>query len=231
MMYEYAVAFVVGIDLSNVWSKPSKRPLRNDGAPQTDRIFALVQWAGNDFQRIGGSIRDCRQDRKHRRVDGQHTNARDGSVCTSDPALIGHRPLRQSLDQDHPPLAPSARTGRRPRQRILGLASYYRKRSLSRHDPARRQAVLVLGINVELLDCHPDRRLGIGGLDLAEIDRLFRDTADLPDGSNGFWLRRATRHNTTPHTTHTSTPGLESGGAGSGVKAVAEPTREMRLKI
>ena len=66
MMYEYAVAFVVGIDLSNVWSKPSKRPLRNDGAPQTDRIFALVQWAGNDFQRIGGSIPDCPQDRKHR---------------------------------------------------------------------------------------------------------------------------------------------------------------------
>ena len=91
MMYEYAVAFVVGIDLSNVWSKPSKRPLRNDGAPQTDRIFALVQWAGNDFQRIGGSIPDCPQDRKHRsgkRIGCSGLDLSANGACTLDVAWV-----------------------------------------------------------------------------------------------------------------------------------------------
>ena len=95
------------------------------------------------------------------------------SVRTSDPAVIGHRPLRQSLDQDHPPLAPSARTGRRPRQRILGLASYYRARSLSRHDPARRQAGLVLGLDVVSLDCRPDSRLGVEGRTIKNVEEML----------------------------------------------------------
>ena len=58
-------------------------------------------------------------------------------------------------------------------------------------------------------------RCRVGRLDLAEVDRLLRHAADLPDGSNEFRLRRATRHNTTP--THALTARIWRCMAGSQV--------------
>ena len=73
----------------------------------------------------------------------------------------------------------------------------------------------MLGFDVVLLDCRLDRGLGIGGLDLPEVDRLLRDAADLPDGGC-LWFRGSTATTQLLLRRHKA----EFGGVWPGVKAV-----------